>query len=49
MLPCPLCLQPVALSRIPVILLTSLDDKEEVIKDLSPGADDYPCKSFEVL
>ena len=37
-----------AQSRIPVILLTSLDDTEDVIKGLSLGADDYLCKPFEI-
>ena len=37
-----------ALSTIPVILLTSLDDTEDVIKGLSLGADDYLCKPFEI-
>ena len=37
-----------ALSRIPVILLTSLDDTDNVIKGLSLGADDYLCKPFEI-
>lgn len=35
-------------SRIPVILLTSLDDTDDVIKGLSLGADDYLCKPFEI-
>jgi two-component system response regulator MtrA len=37
-----------AQSRIPVILLTSLDDTEDVIKGLSLGADDYLRKPFEI-
>ena len=37
-----------AQSKIPVILLTSLDDTEDVIKGLSLGADDYLCKPFEI-
>lgn len=37
-----------ARSRIPVILLTSLDDTEDVIKGLSLGADDYLRKPFEI-
>lgn len=37
-----------AQSRIPVILLTSLDDTDDVIKGLSLGADDYLCKPFEI-
>ena len=37
-----------AQSRMPVILLTSLDDTEDVIKGLSLGADDYLRKPFEI-
>jgi DNA-binding response OmpR family regulator len=37
-----------AQSRIPVILLTSLDGTDDVIKGLSLGADDYLCKPFEI-
>ena len=37
-----------AKSRMPVILLTSLDDTDDVIKGLSLGADDYLCKPFEI-
>ena len=37
-----------ARSRLPVILLTSLDDTEDVIKGLNLGADDYLRKPFEV-
>ena len=37
-----------AQSRMPVILLTSLDDTDDVIKGLSLGADDYLCKPFEI-
>lgn len=37
-----------AQSRIPVILLTSLDDTDDVVKGLSLGADDYLCKPFEI-
>jgi DNA-binding response OmpR family regulator len=37
-----------AQSEIPVIMLTSLDDTEDVIKGLSLGADDYLCKPFEI-
>jgi DNA-binding response OmpR family regulator len=37
-----------AQSSIPVILLTSLDDTEDVIKGLSLGADDYLRKPFEI-
>ena len=37
-----------AQSRIPVIMLTSLDDTEDVIKGLSLGADDYLRKPFEI-
>jgi len=37
-----------AQSRIPVILLTSLDDTDDVIKGLSLGADDYLRKPFEI-
>ncbi len=37
-----------AQSGIPVILLTSLDDTEDVIKGLSLGADDYLSKPFEI-
>jgi two-component system KDP operon response regulator KdpE len=37
-----------AQSKIPVILLTSLDDTDDVIKGLSLGADDYLCKPFEI-
>ncbi len=35
-------------SRIPIILLTSLDDTDDVIKGLSLGADDYLRKPFEI-
>lgn len=35
-------------SKVPVILLTSLDDTEDVIKGLSLGADDYLRKPFEI-
>ena len=37
-----------AQSSKPVILLTSLDDTEDVIKGLSLGADDYLRKPFEI-
>jgi DNA-binding response OmpR family regulator len=37
-----------AQSMIPVILLTSLDDTDDVIKGLSLGADDYLRKPFEI-
>ena len=37
-----------AQSKMPVILLTSLDDTEDVIKGLSLGADDYLRKPFEI-
>ena len=37
-----------AQSRMPVILLTSLDDTDDVIKGLSLGADDYLRKPFEI-
>lgn len=37
-----------AQSSIPVILLTSLDDTDDVIKGLSLGADDYLRKPFEI-
>ena len=37
-----------AQSTIPVILLTSLDDTDDVIKGLSLGADDYLRKPFEI-
>jgi DNA-binding response OmpR family regulator len=37
-----------AQSRIPVILLTALDDTDDVIKGLSLGADDYLRKPFEI-
>lgn len=37
-----------AQSRMPVILLTALDDTEDVIKGLSLGADDYLRKPFEI-
>jgi len=37
-----------AQSGIPVILLTSLDDTDDVIKGLSLGADDYLRKPFEI-
>jgi DNA-binding response OmpR family regulator len=37
-----------ARSRIPVIILTSLDDTDDVIKGLSLGADDYLRKPFEI-
>jgi DNA-binding response OmpR family regulator len=37
-----------AQSRIPVIMLTSLDDTEDVIKGLGLGADDYLRKPFEI-
>ncbi len=32
----------------PVILLTSLNDTDDIIKGLSLGADDYLCKPFEI-
>jgi DNA-binding response OmpR family regulator len=35
-------------SSLPVILLTSLDDTDDVIKGLSLGADDYLRKPFEI-
>jgi DNA-binding response OmpR family regulator len=35
-------------SRMPIILLTSLDDTDDVIKGLSLGADDYLRKPFEI-
>lgn len=35
-------------SRIPVILLTSLDDTEDVVRGLTLGADDYLRKPFEI-
>lgn len=37
-----------AQSRMPVILLTSLDDTDDVIKGFSLGADDYLRKPFEI-
>ena len=37
-----------AQSKIPVILLTSLDGTDDVIKGLSLGADDYLRKPFEI-
>jgi DNA-binding response OmpR family regulator len=37
-----------AQSSIPVILLTSLDDTDDVVRGLSLGADDYLCKPFEI-
>ena len=37
-----------AQSRIPVILLTSLDGTDDIVKGLSLGADDYLCKPFEI-
>jgi DNA-binding response OmpR family regulator len=37
-----------AQSSMPVILLTSLDDTDDVIKGLSLGADDYLRKPFEI-
>jgi DNA-binding response OmpR family regulator len=37
-----------AQSEIPVILLTSLDGTDDVIKGLSLGADDYLRKPFEI-
>jgi DNA-binding response OmpR family regulator len=35
-------------SRMPIILLTSLDDTDDVIKGLTLGADDYLRKPFEI-
>jgi DNA-binding response OmpR family regulator len=37
-----------AQSRVPVILLTSLDSTYDIIKGLSLGADDYLRKPFEI-
>jgi len=34
--------------KTPVILLTSLNDTDDIIKGLSLGADDYLCKPFEI-
>lgn len=35
-------------SHIPVILLTALDDKSNIIKGLKTGADDYITKPFDI-
>lgn len=35
-------------SHIPIILLTALSDKENIIKGLDEGADDYITKPFEI-
>ena len=37
-----------ASSAVPVVLLTALDDTEDVVKGLAMGADDYLTKPFEV-
>jgi DNA-binding response OmpR family regulator len=37
-----------AQSRVPVVMLTSLDDTDDAIKGLSLGADDYLRKPFEI-
>ena len=37
-----------ASSSVPVVLLTALDDTEDVVKGLAMGADDYLTKPFEV-
>jgi len=34
--------------KTPVILLTSLNDTDDIIKGLTLGADDYLCKPFEI-
>ena len=36
-------------SHIPIILLTALDDRENIIKGLGYGADDYITKPFDVV
>jgi DNA-binding response OmpR family regulator len=35
-------------SMVPVVLLTALDDTEDVVKGLAKGADDYLTKPFDV-
>lgn len=35
-------------SRVPVVLLTALDDTENVVKGLALGADDYLTKPFDI-
>jgi DNA-binding response OmpR family regulator len=37
-----------ASSSVPVVLLTALDDTENVVKGLATGADDYLTKPFDV-
>ena len=37
-----------AASFVPVVLLTALDDTEDVVKGLATGADDYLTKPFDV-
>ncbi len=37
-----------ASSSVPVVLLTALDDTEDVVKGLAMGADDYLTKPFDV-
>ena len=37
-----------ASSAVPVVLLTALDDTEDVVKGLAMGADDYLTKPFDV-
>ena len=37
-----------AASKVPVVLLTALDDTESVVKGLAMGADDYLIKPFEI-
>jgi DNA-binding response OmpR family regulator len=37
-----------ATDKVPVVLLTALDDTESVVKGLAMGADDYLAKPFDV-
>ena len=37
-----------ASSSVPVVLLTALDDTEDVVRGLAMGADDYLTKPFDV-
>ena len=37
-----------ASSAVPVVLLTALDDTEDVVRGLAMGADDYLTKPFDV-